>query len=151
MKLSEALRLGEQALKPIHGKWFEGNPGVRFPESYEPCGGCAVGRACYAAAHRLTVAGFEAYTLSSFMDRTWPWTQMWSGTPPGSILPVLSRKATSTAPDRWHINHVMACLSDLYEMNRWSMQRIANWVETIEPQDVSPPAVTETAQLEEVR
>jgi hypothetical protein len=128
MKLSEALRLGEFALPPTNLKWF------RFDNNDKPCGACAVGRACYAAGFKPEVAEYRLHqnmkdimTLTSFISATWPWTNRVE-----YKYPTEYRHNQSTL-----FNPILIAMSDLYEADRWSMQQIADWIETIEPAEIT--------------
>ena len=106
MKLSEALRLGEYALKPVYMKFLV------MGADGKPCAGCAVGRACVAAGYD----GSESVEqLSRFMDRAWPWTTRF----PSGMM---------------NLNTILLRISMKYEAHR-SISEIADWVATIEPQD----------------
>ena len=108
--LSQALRLGEFVGKPVYGKWLVKNTRGKF------CGGCAVGRACYAAGflpHKGESKEDEFDRLVTFFKNTWPWTDR----PPIGV------------PD------VLRALSYRYEGVRYTMQELAEWIETIEPQE----------------
>jgi hypothetical protein len=128
MKLSEALRLGEFALPATHLKWF------RFDSNDKPCGACAVGRACYAAGFKPEAAVNQLHqtmkditALTSFVSVTWPWTNRAEYKYP----------ANHTHNQSTLFNPILIAMSDLYEADKWTMTQIADWIETIEPAEIT--------------
>ena len=162
MKLSEAIRLGEFALSPAKGVWFEASL-----VTGRICGACAVGRAVWAAGHRperktlrervaLSVRydGHVYYfdrefeILSRFVSEQWPWTN------------VYTHKCLTRVPQDY--NAVVAYISQMYEAPiNMSMTHIAQEVERLEsifdndPQpvtiDVTPHVAGDATQLLEVK
>jgi len=122
MKLSEALRLGEFAVAPYRGSWFE-----RYADG-SVCGACAIGRVCMAVgfipACNPNLNPHEQFEVECvaiarlFADK-WPWT--------------LGYKGHTDIID----NPVAEAISDMYEYHGKSIQEIADWVATIEPQETA--------------
>ena len=122
MKLSEALRLGEFAVAPYRGSWFK-----RYADG-SVCGACAIGRVCMAVgfipACNPNLNPHEQFEVECvaiarlFADK-WPWT--------------LGYKGHTDIID----NPVAEAISDMYEYNGKSIQQIADWVATIEPQEAA--------------
>ena len=145
MKLSEAIRLGEFALPPTYGAWF-----TRHLLTGKLCGGCAMGRALYAAGYRPHEMSFaerasqfkrhgevgyfhEEYTkICAFVEQQWPWT------------------AKGHLRDEGY-NLIVNLISSLYE-GYHPMPYIAEQIEALEATFDSPPAAVDAAlQPEEVR
>jgi hypothetical protein len=128
MKLSEAMRLGEFALPAVHGSWID------LDKNGKPCGACAVGRACIAAGVKVNESVRGEYdACMEFMDQTWPWTQR-------TTLEMPENSRFPSMFEAWNAygvkyNAVMQCVSDLYEYYGWSMQQLADLVESIEPKE----------------
>lgn len=139
MKLSEALRLGEFALKPSHGSWYE----MRGEDV--PCAGCAVGRLLYAAGCKLDYINDGVSELSAAMSALWPWTQKSTALPPDYA--VTRSWATSYYRNYVngykHFNPILCIISDCYERGDWTISKIADFVATIEPQDAVEPALVQ--------
>ena len=122
MKLSEALRLGEFAVAPYRGSWFKRDAGG------SACGACAIGRVCMAVGFipacdpKLTTQEqfeVECAAIARLFADKWPWT--------------LGYKGHTDIID----NPVAEAISDMYEYNGKSIQQIADWVATIEPQEAA--------------
>ena len=122
MKLSEALRLGEFAVRPYHGSWFErdSHGGI--------CGACAVGRVCIALGYIPAQDSsldpseqfeLECHEISKLFAEKWPWT--------------LTFYRVTAVID----NPVADCISEMYEYGEKSIQEIADWVAAIEPQETA--------------
>ena len=135
MKLSEALRLGEFAVAPYRGSWFKRDAGG------SACGACAIGRVCMAVGFipacdpKLTTQEqfeVECAAIARLFADKWPWT--------------LGYKGHTDIID----NPVAEAISDMYEYHGKSIQEIADWVATIEPQetanDIQPLANEEQAE-----
>lgn len=129
MKLSEALRLGEFALNPSSGNWFEW-------EKEQLCGGCAVGRTCLAAGFKpkltFNTLSEDPRKLAEFIGSTWPWTYKVS-----VVFPIDERELSDNAFWQEGHNQVMDIISNLYECAGWTMTQIADFIATIEPQEFS--------------
>lgn len=146
MKLSEALRMGEFALEPVHGVFLHHN------EKGDVCGGCAIGRACYAAGFRAPQAvdqddeeWLEEFNrLSDFFDIMWPWTL--------KEKPRVHRQHYwrnpamfyGTVSERQHHNAVLCDISNLYENECLGIQDLADWVEQFEPHEESHDATQQS-------
>ena len=107
LKLSEAIRLGSMLHPQGFGKWWDGK------------GTCAIGAAARAIGIRVELG--EHFRTRRHID-VWPWA--WD-----EIIkscPVCSRGPVHTA-------HIIVHLND---QHRWTRERIAEWVATIEP---TPP------------
>lgn len=148
MKLSEALILGEFVLPASRGRWLSRSKDGQL------CGACAVGRACVAAGYypkkfwgfycETGSNAIEGKFLSEFMSSTWPWSAAAdSVTPPSGIEELLPKCGAWKILECRHWNPLLRIISDLYEYQFWSMQQLAAWVVTLEPQDPVP-------QLQEV-
>ena len=127
MKLSEAIRFGEFALSPVKGHgWFDFKEGADTP-----CGGCAVGRMLYAMGYKPTARWEQWKPMTDFVETLWPWTRIKC-----TIAPPNTRAGECLGIYHSRL-HILNRISDLYEGDNWSMTQIADWVATIEPQDVA--------------
>ena len=123
MKLSEAIRLGEFALPPIRGKWF------KIDDKGKPCGGCAVGRLLFATGYQPTRTWESWEKMVEHCNDLWPWTQRdYMLAPKGTGCHRLIHQFSGRV-------HILNCISDLYEYDKWTLPQIADWIATIEPQD----------------
>ena len=153
MKLSEAIRLGEFALPPVRGAWFDASL-----VSGRICGGCAVGRAIYAAGYRpermplkervrrytdtggrVAYTGYEIVPINAFVAKHWPWTVKYTDTTDsGRVARLLG----------WQheYNAVVERISQNYEYNRkTTIQAIADDIEQLEAKWDTQPATTVVA------
>ena len=120
MRLSEALRLGEFSLPACYATWFRW-------EKDKLCAGCAVARACFAAGYRhqyWTSPEKEFLPLSQFFVTTWPWILAYE-------MPIVGTH---------YVPQLLLDISNLYEVHRWPMAKIADWVEQIEREMETTPA-----------
>ena len=164
MKLSEAIRLGEFALPPVRGAWFDASL-----VSGRICGACAVGRAIYAAGYRperlplkervqrytdtggrVTYTGYEIVPINTFVAKHWPWTVVYSRTTETGRIAMLMGLTTE-------YNAVVERISQNYEHYKKSIQDIAADVEQLEAKwdqpatiDVAPNVAGDATQLQEV-
>ena len=141
MKLSEALRLGEFAAPEAHGEW------LLFDKEKKVCRACAVGRLCIAAGyvptfqreepqHHATYAksrynaqySEDKALLFSFMEQRWPW------------IARFNKEIGVRCALQQSISYRYESLS-----NPQSISQIADWIETIEPQE---DGLAETAHAE---
>lgn len=136
MKLSDALRLGEFALPPVRDDaWF------KF-DKQALCGGCAVGRLLYAVGYQPCSEWEDTDRMEAFMSQQWPWILgAGSSCPPGTF----AARSFNFSLAR---HSLLYRISDLYEQDGWTMAQIADWVETLEPQE--PPAPVPVAGEEMV-
>jgi hypothetical protein len=141
MKLSEALRIGECAVTPIHGSWIKVRNG-------KACGACAVGRASLAAGFIPTSLSFDKTSsdwkynedlleIEAFWNKQWPWTREFE----------MPEMFVNDYPGL--DNPVVAAVSDLYECFHMPMAMIADWVATIEPKDAEHDKREENLRTEE--
>ena len=114
MKLSEAIRLGEFALKPINGRW------IQYDTNGKPCGGCAVGRAMYAAGYQEVSERLSP--MHEFAKEKWAWIRSNDFDAPCGCIGENN-------------NILLGVISHLYEFHDWSMTQLAEYIESIEPQE----------------
>jgi hypothetical protein len=112
MKLSEAIRLGAGAVKEDRAVYLSMN-------RPDPCG-CALGTAMYAMGARSMLDYYDG------TFKQWPWLAL-----PGPKCPECEclHHGTDDIPS------VAFTISVLHCAHKWTRERIAAWVATIEPQE----------------
>ncbi len=121
MKLSEAIRLGAM-MKP---------QGTGYLHSLDGLKSCALGAACDAVGIPISKYFDQHIEAFSAATRRWPFMN-WAFVHPVTETP----KA------------VAQIIWDLNDHHHWTRERIADWVSTVEPQDVPATDQTVTGQAQ---
>lgn len=123
MKLSEAIRLGAMLHPQTH--WYR----EYHPSTKEVCGCCALGGASLAT-------GIDTSTsCDDHLVKTWPF-----------IHDTFQYKH----PIYGYMQNIRAIITSLNNpegLHRWTRERIADWVSTIEPQEAPTEPVTESQEI----
>lgn len=119
MQLSEAMKIGAMALRPVHGPLFSWTDG-------EICAACALGAAVYAAG-AVKERGFDGLDTLNALGRIWPWTetQRWAH------------------PIDGYQGSMKFLIIDLFEHRGWTREQIADYIATIEPQEDAAIAIAQ--------
>ena len=117
MRMSEAMRLGAMMAPPIHGALFSRDNG--------PCQACAIGAALLAVWGETEAK--RQIDLCCYIDcaaELWPWLDHTTVVNPvdNSRLPLIGRA------------DMVGIIVVLFENRDWTRERIADWLETVEPE-----------------
>jgi hypothetical protein len=119
MKLSEAIRLGALLRRQGFGNYFDVVPGAE--------GSCAMGAALEACGYDREQVALRGRP-TELLESLWPWAGAHETTCP-------------IACERWAQDYgmrtdaVRAVIAHLNDHHRWTRERIADWVATVEPAD----------------
>lgn len=114
LKLSEAIRLGSLLSKQ------------EFNHLQSERGDCALGAAL--RADGCLIGDPTWHTVEPYVTARWPWATMWGA----------YSCFVSTCPIRDMVSTVqfVGVIAHLNDAHRWTREAIADWVTTIEPQEV---------------
>jgi hypothetical protein len=124
MRLSEAIALGRVLVRP-----------AARAEYHHDESGCARGMALEAVGarvHNLSVCNFEVF------ERLWPWTTKTLALWPCSCESDGTRWSISVWITHFFDEHVMQFCGDR-KIELWTMERLIDWVASVEPADVPTP------------